>query len=99
MSNPTQDVSNVCDIVYCGRGTCHPSSTDSLGFTCDCESGWKKPNLGPLQLPPCSLPNCTVDLRCGNGSLPFPTSLPTKVSDRTLFVEFLWGWNLCERWL
>ena len=52
------DIFNVCDLVYCGKGTCHLSSSDLLGFRCDCDSGWKKPNIGSFQLPPCALPNC-----------------------------------------
>ncbi|KAL9304488.1 hypothetical protein ACSQ67_021751 [Phaseolus vulgaris] len=84
ISNLTQDVFNPCDFVYCGKGTCHLSSTELLGFTCDCESGWKKPTFASFQLPPCVLPNCTVDLNCGNDSPSLPSSPPTQVNDRTL---------------
>jgi len=52
------DLLNICDFVYCGKGTCQLSSTELLGFTCDCESGWKKPNIGSIELPPCIFPNC-----------------------------------------
>ncbi|KAG5036647.1 hypothetical protein JHK86_017487 [Glycine max] len=65
------------------QGTCQLSSTELLGFTCDCESGWKKPNIGSIELPPCIFPNCTVNFNCGNGSPAPPSSPPTQVSDRT----------------
>ncbi|KAG5021531.1 hypothetical protein JHK82_017431 [Glycine max] len=65
------------------QGTCQLSSAELLGFTCDCESGWKKPNIGSIELPPCSFPNCTVNFNCGNGSPAPPSSPPTQVSDRT----------------
>ncbi|KAG4400328.1 hypothetical protein GLYMA_07G033900v4 [Glycine max] len=85
MSNQTQDdLLNICDFVYCGKGTCQLSSAELLGFTCDCESGWKKPNIGSIELPPCSFPNCTVNFNCGNGSPAPPSSPPTQVSDPCL---------------
>lgn len=84
MSNQTQDdLLNICDLVYCGKGTCRPSSSELLGFTCDCESGWKKPKIGSVELPPCIFPNCTVNLNCGNGS-PATPSPPTEVNDPCL---------------
>ncbi|XP_029129135.1 protein jagged-1a-like [Cajanus cajan] len=80
ISNSTQDdIINICSIVYCGKGTCHPSSTEPLGFRCDCESGWKKPNIGSFQFPTCIFPNCTIDLNCGNGSPSPPSAPPTNV--------------------
>ncbi|KAL2338106.1 hypothetical protein Fmac_012552 [Flemingia macrophylla] len=84
MSNSTQDdIIDICSIVYCGKGTCHPSSDELLKFRCDCESGWKKPSFGSFELPPCVFPNCTVNLNCGNGS-PEPPSAPPKNLDPCL---------------
>ncbi|KAG5000814.1 hypothetical protein JHK87_021886 [Glycine soja] len=84
MSNQTQDdLLKICGLVYCGKGTCRPSSSELLGFTCDCESGWKKPKIGSVELPPCIFPNCTVNLNCGNGS-PATPSPPTEVNDPCL---------------
>ncbi|KAK7381618.1 hypothetical protein VNO80_00164 [Phaseolus coccineus] len=94
ISNLTEDVFNICDFVYCGKGTCHLSSTEVLGFTCDCETGWKKPNFGSFDLPPCALPNCTVDLNCGNDSPSLPSSPPTEVHDPCLLN--LCGDGTCE---
>ncbi|QCE02077.1 hypothetical protein DEO72_LG8g88 [Vigna unguiculata] len=94
ISNLRLNIFNVCDLVYCGKGTCHLSSSDLLGFRCDCDSGWKKPNIGSFQLPPCALPNCTVDLNCGNGSSSLPSSPPTTVNDPCLLN--LCGDGTCE---
>ncbi|XP_027344817.1 slit homolog 1 protein-like [Abrus precatorius] len=79
-SNPTQDDIGLCNTVFCGKGTCHPS-TDFIGYRCDCDSGWKKFNIGPLELPPCIIPNCTFDYNCGDGSVPPPQVPPPNVSD------------------
>ncbi|TKY64521.1 hypothetical protein E2542_SST14419 [Spatholobus suberectus] len=81
MSNPTQD--DICSIVYCGKGTCH-RSTELIGFGCDCDSGWNKLNVGPFELPPCIIPNCTVDLKCANGSPPPSFVQPPDGSNRSL---------------
>lgn len=56
------DAIDICKSMFCGKGTCQASETELLGFTCDCDSGWKKIKVGvpPLEfeLPPCLLPNC-----------------------------------------
>ncbi|XP_044497540.1 uncharacterized protein LOC123219599 [Mangifera indica] len=64
-----------CADVDCGQGTCKDSNSSGLGFECDCNTGWKKIQIGPLTFPSCVLPNCSVDLHCNNASSPTP-SLP-----------------------
>ncbi|KAJ7962927.1 neurogenic locus notch-like protein 3-like [Quillaja saponaria] len=69
MSNPIQDI--VCAFINCGQGKCVASNTTGIGFDCDCQSGWKKMQIGPLTFPSCVVPNCTIDFQC-NGSPPPP---------------------------
>ncbi|XP_021665302.2 uncharacterized protein LOC110653820 isoform X1 [Hevea brasiliensis] len=75
--NPTATSQNstsgdgLCGSVFCGLGTCKSISTWP-GFECDCYSGWNKIQIGPLTFPSCLIPNCTIDLQCGNGSPPPP---------------------------
>ncbi|KAG9459377.1 hypothetical protein H6P81_003885 [Aristolochia fimbriata] len=64
----------VCKIVNCGIGNCTEGS-GLIPFDCVCEQGWKQVEIGPIVLPPCILPNCTLDFNCGNSS-PFPPPAP-----------------------
>ncbi|BBH06692.1 hypothetical protein Prudu_018414 [Prunus dulcis] len=45
----------VCKEVECGRGTCKFDVEDPLGFTCECEAGWKRTRDGDddLKFLPC----------------------------------------------
>ncbi|XP_057450695.1 uncharacterized protein LOC130742613 isoform X2 [Lotus japonicus] len=101
MSNPTQesDAIDICKTMFCGKGTCQASETELLGFTCDCDSGWKKIKVGvpPLEfeLPPCLLPNCTLDMQCGNGSQ-LPSLQPPKDASNPCLLNFC-GDGTCER--
>ncbi|KAJ6696188.1 NEUROGENIC LOCUS NOTCH-like protein 3-LIKE [Salix koriyanagi] len=63
---------DVCALTNCGEGACKASSASLLGFDCECYSGWKKVQIGPLTFPSCIIPNCTVDFGCGNGAPPPP---------------------------
>ncbi|KDP37170.1 hypothetical protein JCGZ_06226 [Jatropha curcas] len=68
-----EDDDGLCALVYCGQGTCKNSNNTLLpGFECECYSGWKKIEIGPVTFPSCLIPNCTVDVQCGNGSPPPP---------------------------
>ncbi|KAJ9179106.1 hypothetical protein P3X46_010929 [Hevea brasiliensis] len=62
-----------CSFVFCGQGTC---KNTILGFECECYAGWSKIQIGFLTFLPCLIPNCTIDLQCGNGSPPPPPSAP-----------------------
>ncbi|KAI5602496.1 hypothetical protein BDE02_01G159600 [Populus trichocarpa] len=65
---------DVCALINCGQGTCKASNASLLGFECECNSGWKKIEIGPLTFPSCVIPNCTIDLGCGNGASPPPAA-------------------------
>ncbi|XP_011045375.1 PREDICTED: chitin-binding lectin 1-like [Populus euphratica] len=65
---------DVCALINCGHGTCKASNASLLGFECECNSGWKKIEIGPLTFPSCVIPNCTFDLGCGNGASPSPAA-------------------------
>ncbi|XP_020548615.1 uncharacterized protein LOC110011766 isoform X2 [Sesamum indicum] len=63
---------DVCANVDCVKGTCVPYNSSILGFDCECYSGWKKVQIGPITFPTCVIPNCTLKLQCGNGAPPSP---------------------------
>ncbi|KAB5563950.1 hypothetical protein DKX38_004004 [Salix brachista] len=48
---------DVCALTNCGEGACKASSASLLGFDCECYSGWKKVQIGPLTFPSCIIPN------------------------------------------
>ncbi|XVE54339.1 hypothetical protein DITRI_Ditri03aG0072200 [Diplodiscus trichospermus] len=79
ISNPIS--ANACATVDCGQGTCRETDSSLLGFECDCYSGWKHFQIGPLVLPPCIIPNCTLDFSCGEGSPPPPSPPNFNLSD------------------
>ncbi|XP_077225117.1 uncharacterized protein LOC143859721 [Tasmannia lanceolata] len=65
----------LCAVVNCGEGTCQASSNGSnLPIDCECKQGWKQIEIGSFTLPPCVLPNCTIDFDCGSASPPPPPS-------------------------
>jgi hypothetical protein len=49
---------DVCAMKNCGEGACKASNASVLGFDCECYSGWKKIQIGPLTFPYCGVPNC-----------------------------------------
>ncbi|CAK7356629.1 unnamed protein product [Dovyalis caffra] len=85
-SSTLQD--DVCATTNCGQGTCKASNTSFPGFDCECNSGWKKMQIGPLTFPPCVVPNCTFDLGCGNGAPPAPPPPPPPPSPPPPFNLF-----------
>ncbi|KAG6782213.1 hypothetical protein POTOM_011607 [Populus tomentosa] len=48
---------DVCALINCGEGACKASNASVLGFDCECYSGWKKIQIGPLTFPSCIVPN------------------------------------------
>lgn len=64
----------VCQFANCGEGTCKapPKGTLFPPFDCECNPGWKKIELFNITLPPCLLPNCTLNLDCGSSPTPPP---------------------------
>ncbi|XVE98240.1 hypothetical protein REPUB_Repub03eG0088600 [Reevesia pubescens] len=80
---------NACAIVNCGQGTCQEKDGGLFGFECDCYSGWKKFQIGSIVLPPCIIPNCTLNFGCGAGSPsppPSPSSPSFNLSDPCTFT-------------
>ncbi|KAJ6932684.1 hypothetical protein NC651_008195 [Populus alba x Populus x berolinensis] len=69
---------DVCALINCGEGACKASNASVLGFDCECSSGWKKIQIGPLTFPSCIVPNCTVDFGCGNRAPPPPPPPPSQ---------------------
>ncbi|KAG6780497.1 hypothetical protein POTOM_013359 [Populus tomentosa] len=49
---------DVCALINCGEGACKASNASVLGFDCECYSGWKKIQMGPLTFPSCIVPHC-----------------------------------------
>ncbi|XP_025012827.1 uncharacterized protein LOC8271351 isoform X1 [Ricinus communis] len=86
----------ICASIFCGQGTCKNINASFLDFECECNSGWKKIQIGPLTFPSCLLPNCTTDLQCGNGSPPPPpppppsTALPPPQLNLTNPCNLIW---------
>ncbi|CAK9310444.1 unnamed protein product [Citrullus colocynthis] len=68
-----------CAVINCGQGTCKASNASFLGFDCECNSGWRKPQIGLFTFPYCVLPNGTSEFRSGGGSPPPPLLPPTTV--------------------
>ncbi|KAL4195334.1 hypothetical protein AMTRI_Chr05g64110 [Amborella trichopoda] len=82
-SNPITD--GVCKLVDCAQGTCNKSNELLEPFKCVCFPGWKNLQIGPLSgFLPCVIPNCTLDLSCGETAPPPPFPLlppPINLSD------------------
>ncbi|KAK6911411.1 hypothetical protein RJ641_023504 [Dillenia turbinata] len=68
----------LCNEVNCGKGTCQVDLAQPFGYTCQCQTGWKRTRLdsddGFLFLP-CVIPNCTLDYSCMPAAPPTPTPL------------------------
>ncbi|KAL7140033.1 hypothetical protein ABFS83_09G093700 [Erythranthe nasuta] len=77
---------DVCANVDCVKGKCVQSSGSIFGYDCECFFGWKKVELGPLIIPACVLPNCTLDLECEGGAPPPPLPPSFDVSNPCNFV-------------
>ncbi|MCO5559489.1 hypothetical protein L7F22_013090 [Adiantum nelumboides] len=68
---------NTCGPVNCVNGVCSVS-VEFPFYKCTCNKGWKSP-LNASWIP-CVLPNCSLDLSCGNNtslSAPPPAFSPT----------------------
>ncbi|KAJ6942536.1 hypothetical protein NC652_008375 [Populus alba x Populus x berolinensis] len=59
---------DVCALINCGEGACKASNASVLGFDCECYSGWKKIQIGPLTFPSCIVPNSCNLVWCGDGT-------------------------------
>ncbi|KAL3610574.1 hypothetical protein D5086_001594 [Populus alba] len=59
---------DVCALINCGQGTCQASNASLLGFECECSSGWKKIEIGPLTFPSRVIPNSCNLVWCGDGT-------------------------------
>ncbi|CAL9003564.1 unnamed protein product [Prunus brigantina] len=85
----------VCKQVECGRGTCKFDVEDPLGFTCECEAGWKRTRDGDkdddLKFLPCVIPNCTLDYSCQ----PAPPPVPAKEIPHNLSAFDPCYWVYC----
>ncbi|CAB4315931.1 unnamed protein product [Prunus armeniaca] len=83
----------VCEKVECGRGKCKFDVEDPLGFTCECEAGWKRTRDGDddLKFLPCVIPNCTLDYSCQ----PAPPPVPAKEIPRNLSAFDPCYWVYC----
>ncbi|XP_006829632.3 uncharacterized protein LOC18425012 isoform X2 [Amborella trichopoda] len=79
LSHPTKSdpiIDGVCKLVDCGQGTCNASNQFLVPFKCVCFPGWKNIEIGTLVgFLPCVIPNCTLDLGCGESAPPPPFSL------------------------
>ncbi|XP_057772959.1 uncharacterized protein LOC130992376 [Salvia miltiorrhiza] len=61
-----------CVNAFCGQGRCVPSGAE---YSCTCNNGWKNDILG-IDLRACVIPNCTINLGCGNSAPPPPPPPP-----------------------
>ena len=54
----------LCKEVECGKGKCKADGSFPLGFTCECDAGWKRTrdedDEEDLHFLPCVIPNCIL---------------------------------------
>ncbi|KAH7276327.1 hypothetical protein KP509_39G003000 [Ceratopteris richardii] len=62
-----------CDLAKCLKGKCVNSSSFPF-YQCQCNEGWQSPFRASWL--PCILPNCSIDLTCGNKSVAAATPSP-----------------------
>ncbi|KAM3246124.1 protein jagged-1 [Capsicum annuum] len=66
-----------CKYVDCAKGKCvETGEFFELGFRCNCDPGWTQIQVGPLTYPACNVPNCTLNLGCGNQQAASPPLSP-----------------------
>ncbi|PHT88736.1 hypothetical protein T459_10842 [Capsicum annuum] len=66
-----------CKYVDCAKGKCvETGEFFGLGFRCNCDPGWTQIQVGPLTYPACNVPNCTLNLGCGNQQAASPPLSP-----------------------
>ncbi|XP_019068284.2 uncharacterized protein [Solanum lycopersicum] len=88
----------ICEKVDCVKGKCVETGEFlGLGFKCECDPGWTQIQLGPLTIPACTLPNCTLDFGCKShipSPHPSPQSSPFNITDP---CSLIWcGDGKCE---
>ncbi|KAB2076835.1 hypothetical protein ES319_A06G066200v1 [Gossypium barbadense] len=89
ISNLQPDAVNACAIANCGKGSCQDTDNSSFGFQCDCYSGWNQFQVGSLILPPCIVPNCTLNFDCA-GENPSPPTPPEPVFNLSDPCSYTW---------
>lgn len=69
---------NVCKQVPCGKGSCRPTTENSMiPFECVCDPGWKQPSSSDgFSFLPCVIPNCTINFSCSPAASPTPAPAP-----------------------
>ncbi|KAJ8637698.1 hypothetical protein MRB53_011965 [Persea americana] len=93
----TEDPSteSICESVNCGQGQCKAENgTLFPSFECECLPGWKKVEIGPITLPPCVLPNCTINFDCGSVS-PSPSPPPAPLLPSAISFLDPCSYTLC----
>ncbi|XP_055811914.1 uncharacterized protein LOC129881831 [Solanum dulcamara] len=84
---------NVCKEVTCGKGSCKASSNSTFGFACECDAGWRQTRLENdnfFKFLPCVVPNCTVNVSCGEEASP-PAPAPDKRANSSFFEPCHWA--------
>ncbi|XP_057783359.1 uncharacterized protein LOC131001128 isoform X2 [Salvia miltiorrhiza] len=73
---PYNPIFDPCETVgVCGRGSCVHVTSNTLGFVCECETGWRQARLQEdafLSFLPCVFPNCTLNYTCSDNDPPRP---------------------------
>ncbi|KAG6393098.1 hypothetical protein SASPL_147328 [Salvia splendens] len=72
--NNINPIFDPCERVgVCGRGNCVHVTNNTLGFVCECESGWRQARLQEdafFAFLPCVFPNCTLNYTCTDNNPP-----------------------------
>ncbi|PON87125.1 neurogenic locus notch-like protein [Trema orientale] len=86
----------ICKEVECGKGNCKADGSFPLGFTCECDAGWKRTRDQDLEddlhFLPCVIPNCTLNY---GSCQPAPPPVPEKEIPRNLSAFDPCYWAYC----
>ncbi|KAL5566252.1 hypothetical protein UlMin_029416 [Ulmus minor] len=86
----------LCKEVECGRGKCNPDASFPLGFTCQCDNGWKRTrdevDDDDLKFLPCVIPDCTLNY---GTCQPAPPPVPEKEVPRNISAFDPCYWAYC----
>ncbi|KAK6915430.1 hypothetical protein RJ641_020547 [Dillenia turbinata] len=88
-NSSTPFLDSLCNDVNCGKGTCQVDVGQPFGYTCQCQTGWKRTRLDSddgLLFLPCVIPNCTMDYSC----MPAPPPMPPFPYNYSAFDPCYW---------
>jgi|UniRef100_A0A803PZ11 hypothetical protein len=87
---------DMCKEMECGKGKCKWNGAFPLGFTCECDAGWKRTrdqdDEDDYPFLPCVIPNCTLNY---GGCQPAPPPVPEKEVPRNISAFDPCYWAYC----